>query len=149
MDDEAVTLRDIGFEELPAILDMEQGQARDFVIPYTLRRHREEFAKPDVVYKAVCQGKRLVGFVILALDPDGRSVEFRRIVVSETGCGIGRRAVGLVRELCKRELGRRRVWLDVFESNERARHVYEKCGYSRFGAAEHDGRKLLLYERMT
>lgn len=146
MRDDAITLHDTEFQELSAISEMEQGEARDFIVPYTLRKHQEEFAKPAVVYRSIRRGESLVGFVILALDPDGLSVEFRRIVVSDSGRGIGKRAVELVRELCKRELGRRRVWLDVFDSNERARHVYEKCGYSRFGLAEHEGRKLLLYE---
>ena len=149
MRDETITLHDTRADELRAVYDMEQGEARSFIVPYTLERHQEEFAKPAVTYKSIRRGEEVVGFVILALDPDGVSIEFRRIVVSVPGHGIGKAAVELVRELCKWELGRERVWLDVFESNERARHVYEKCGYSRFGSADHGGRLLLLYETMA
>lgn len=112
-------------------------------------RHQEEFAKPSVVYKSIRHGERLVGFVILVLDPDGVSVEFRRVVVSEPNRGIGKRAIELVRDICRQELGRTRIWLDVFESNERAKHVYEQAGYSGFGASKHQGRVLLLYETMA
>jgi RimJ/RimL family protein N-acetyltransferase len=77
------------------------------------------------------------------------SAELRRIVVSAPGRGVGTAVVGLVRELCKRDLGRQRVWLEVFESNERALHVYESCGFLRFGSADHEGRRLLLYEAMA
>jgi len=144
--DEAITLRDTRAEELPAICEMEQGEARNFIIPYSLERHREEFGKPAVVYKSIYRADRLIGFVMLVLDPDGRSVEFRRIVVSEPGRGIGKRAIEMVRDRCRNELGRTRLWLDVFETNECARYVYEKSGYRRFGASEHEGRMLLLYE---
>jgi len=146
MCDEAIALDDTDFRELAAICEMEQGGARHFILPYPLERHREEFVKPTVVYKSIRRGETLVGFVILALDPDGLSVEFRRIVVSEPCRGLGTRAVELVRDVCRRELGRTRIWLDVFESNERARRVYEKAGYSRFGTSDHEGRALLLYE---
>lgn len=149
MPDATVTLHDTEFAELQSICDMEQSEARELIIPYTLDRHRTAFADPAIVYKSIRRGEQVVGFVILALDPDGVSVELRRIVVTSRGRGIGTRAVELVHELCKHEFGRHRVWLDVFESNELARHVYERCGYSCFGAAEHEGRRLLLYETMT
>ncbi len=144
--DETITLRDTKFEELSAICGIEQGQARNFIIPYSLHRHQEEFANQTVIYKSICRADKLIGFTILVLDPDGQSVEFRRIVVSEPGHGIGQRVVAMVREVCRNELGRKRIWLDVFETNERARRVYEKAGYRRFGSSEHEGRALLLYE---
>lgn len=136
-------------EELESISRLEQGEARTFIIPYSLERHLLEFARPDVIYKSIEAEGQIVGFVILVLDSDDRSVEFRRIVVSTPGRGYGRRAVEMVTEVCRRELGRTRVWLDVFESNHRARHVYELCGYRQFGRSEHEGKTLLLYERMA
>jgi len=66
--------------------------------------------------------------------------------VDKPGRGVGQRAVQLVGELCRNELGRIRVWLDVFEADTRARHIYEKCGYRLFGRSAHEGRTLLLYE---
>ena len=134
-------------EELGRICEMEQGEARNFIIPYPLNRHQAEFARPDVVYKSIWRGGQHIGFLILVLDSDARSVEFRRIVVTEPGRGYGKRVVGMIDDICRHELGRARVWLDVFETNERARHVYEQCGYRRFGKSEHEGRTLLLYEK--
>lgn len=143
---ETIALCDTAVEELAVICEMEQGDARHSIVPYSLHRHREEIGKPDIVYKSIRRSDKLIGFMILALDPDGQSVELRRIVVAEPGRGIGQRVVGMVRELCRTEFGRRRVWLDVFETNERARHVYERCGYRPFGTSELEGRTLLLYE---
>lgn len=134
-------------EELQNICSMEQGDAREFIIPYSLERHLIEFVKPNVIYRSIQAEGEMVGFIILVLDSDAQSVEFRRIVVSKPGRGYGRMAVELVNDICVRELGRSQVWLDVFENNQRARHLYEKCGYRQFGRSEHKGRTLLLYER--
>lgn len=139
-------VRDTKREELDRIFEIEQS-ARSFIIPYSLERHQAEFAKPGVVYKSIWSGGQVIGFMILVLDADGRSVEFRRIVIASPGLGCGKHVVRQVDEICRRELGRTRVWLDVFEDNQRARHVYEQCGYRQFGASKHEGRTLLLYEK--
>lgn len=91
---------------LAVICAMEQGEARDFIIPYSLERHQKEFQEGPTVYTSIWLSDTLVGFAILALDPDARSVEFQRIVVTERGRGIGSQVVGLVRDLCRRELDR-------------------------------------------
>ena len=90
---EKLLLRDSRVEELLTVREMEHGEASDFIIPYALQTHREEFRKLTILYKSICQGKELVGFLILTLDPDGSSVELRRIVVSRPGHGIGKRAL--------------------------------------------------------
>jgi len=49
-------------------------------------------------------------------------------------------------EIHHRELGRDRIWLDLFETNERVCDVYEQCGYRPFDKSEYQGRTLLLYD---
>jgi RimJ/RimL family protein N-acetyltransferase len=134
-------------EELGRICEMEQGEGRNFVLPYPLSRHQAEFARPDVVYKSIWRSRQHIGFLILALDSDARSVELRRIVVTEPGRGYGKRVVRMIDDICRDELGKIRVWLDVFETNERAQHVYEQCGYRRFGESVHEENALFLYEK--
>jgi RimJ/RimL family protein N-acetyltransferase len=102
---------------------------------------------PGLVYLRIIADDKLKGFVMLALDPDQSSVEFRRIVVSTKGLGIGQSAIAKMEEFCRVELGRSRIWLDVFEYNHRGRHIYEKLGYRRFGESVIDGNVLLLYEK--
>jgi diamine N-acetyltransferase len=144
---EELLICDTKREELGRISKIEQSEARKFIMPYSLDRHEAEFAKPDVIYKSIWRGGQHIGFLILVLDSDARSVELRRIVVTESGRGYGKRVISMIDDICRDELGRVRVWLDVFETNERARHVYEQCGYRRFGEFEHEGRRLLLYEK--
>jgi diamine N-acetyltransferase len=134
--DTLIFIRNTKREELVHFCAMEQGDARSFIIPYSLARHEAEFAKQGIIYKSIWFDDRLIGFLILSLDSDGRSVEFRRIVVTEPGRGYGKRVVRMVDEICRQEFNRARVWLDVFETNARARHVYEQ---SEWCEKEHAG----------
>lgn len=136
-------------DHLPIFIKMEaDSDSSRFVSGYSLNRHQEEFRKPDVIYKVIKnEFEEIVGFVILALDEDPKSIEFRRIVVSEKGKGIGRSTLSQIDKICTEELGRARIWLDVFEFNERAISLYESCGYGRFSETEHQSGKLYLYEK--
>ena len=84
---------------------------------------------------------------ILALDSDLTSVEFRRIVVAAKGAGIGQAAIAAMEAYCVEALRRQRIWLDVFASNPRGLHIYQKLGYRRFDSGELDGRKLLYLQK--
>ncbi|MEM9482540.1 MAG: GNAT family N-acetyltransferase [Cyanobacteria bacterium P01_F01_bin.116] len=143
-----ITIRKALPAELLSFADMEtiQGTA-EFIIPYALAKHYAELSKPDVQYLAILAEKKLVGFMILVLDPDGVSVEFRRIVVATKGKGIGQAVIASIEDYCKQQLARQRIWLDVFEFNQRGRYIYEKLGYEQFGQGEHRGQVLLLYEK--
>lgn len=147
--DGRITIDNAEEDELGAFHTMEKPvEVRRYIIPYTQAKHREQFATDGVWYKSIYNGRGLlVGFLILALDPDGRSLEFRRIVVSERGRGYGKRAVRLVDQICREEFGRHRVWLDVFQDNVRGRHIYEHSGYVLSGATEFEGKSLLIYEK--
>lgn len=147
--DHRLILKNTKPEELKHICEMELGEARKFIIPYTIERHQTEFEKPDVAYKSVLLKEGCIGFLILVLDADGHSVEFRRIVITKPGRGYGKQVVDMVDRICRDELGRNRIWLDVFETNNRAHYVYEQCGYKKFGKTEYEGRTLFLYEKMV
>lgn len=144
----ALTLDNTKPGELSFIFETEQGDAAEFIIPYSIERHKSEFGKPEVIYKSIRLEGEWIGFIILVLDPDGFSAEFRRIVVNRPGHGYGTMVLGMTDQICREELGLSRIWLDVFETNLRARNVYERAGYQLFDKSEYEGRTLLLYEKM-
>src|SRR5262245_42555732 len=123
-----------------------EADATPFIIPYTLEQHRLYLEDASKVYLRILDNS-VIGFILLVLDGDGRSVEFRRIVVGPKGLGIGQRAILLMENFCRSRLSRSRIWLDVFENNLRGQHIYERLGYSKFGESNHEGRRLLLYEK--
>ena len=147
--DDIVAIADTVARELPDIVAMERGRAFEGLIaPYAPERHQRELADPAVCYQTIrLADDSLAGFAILRLDDDGESVELRRIVVARPGQGTGRRALGLIERLCRERFGRRRIWLDVFAHNERARHVYSACGYRYVGQSTYEGLPVELYEK--
>ncbi|MGI6126656.1 MAG: GNAT family N-acetyltransferase [Planifilum sp.] len=75
-----------------------------------------------------------LGYAILQgiQNPHG-SIEPTRIVVSRPDRGWGKEALRFLIRRCFDELGVHRLWLDVMEHNERARHGYESVGFVREG----------------
>ena len=143
-----ITLRESQIEELSTFVTMESSDDTvAFIIPYSLEEHQAKFNVPNIVYLSILNNERLAGFIILALDPDGMSVEFRRIVVSAKGNGIGQAAIKVMEAYCQTTLQRNRIWLDVFEFNKRGKHVYKKLGYTQFKRGDHEGQPLLFYEK--
>lgn len=143
-----VTIKESSREELDLFSEMElEAGISPFVIPYSTDEHLETFDKPESRYLSIYDQDHLEGFILLLLEADGFSVEFRRIVVTGKGKGIGQTAIAQVDDYCREVLHRNRIWLDVFENNERARHVYEKSGYKRFKEGDYRGRVLLFYEK--
>lgn len=136
-------------DEVPSFVEMEAAEdTAGFIIPYDLEKHQAEFREPNIVYLSILNGNKCIGFIILALDEDGTSVEFRRIVVSAKGNGFGQSAIIEMENFCKNQLKRNRVWLDVFEFNERGRYIYEKLDYVQFDQEDYHGKPLLYYEKM-
>ena len=143
-----VTIREAYIEELAAFVSMEQeADIADFIVPYSLDMHQTKFNEQNTIYLSILYKAQLVGFMLLVLDADQISAEFRRIVVSARGKGIGQAALEMMEHYCMTKLGRHRIWLDVFEFNERGRHIYEKRGYKPFKSETYEGKRLLFYEK--
>ena len=75
-------------------------------------------------------------YVILrGLSEDSGAVELKRIVVAVPEQGLGRRILTEVMRIAfSEDLGAHRLFLDVYEDNARARHLY-----ARVSASAHEG----------
>ena len=141
-----ITLRPSVSQELDLFASFEaEDDVCDFITPYSRSEHAACFDDEAMLYLSIVQEDRVVGFFILRFEGD--AVEFRRVVVTTSARGIGRKAIRVMHDFCAMELGVTRVWLDVFEHNERARHVYTSLGYRVFDRRELDGKQLLLMEK--
>lgn len=125
-----------------------EKDTKDYIIPYTVEKHIEEFNKSNIFYKTILNGNKIVGFMILNLEEDKKSVEFRRIVINEKGKGFGIMAINYLDYIVKEEYLRNRIWLDVFANNKRAIHIYETCGYKYLNSINQLGKELNIYEKM-
>ena len=118
-----------------------------FIGTYSAAEHGRNIVDPRMVYLRILDDGETAGFFILVLDADGKSVEFRRVVVAPERRGIGQSAVRAMEQYCRLELRRDRIWLDVFDHNARGRHIYEKLGYEQFGRSSYEGKPLFLYQK--
>ena len=127
---------------------MENGnETTEYIIPYSLTKHQNEFQKQNIIYLSIFYHKTLSGFFILNNEPESKSVEFRRIVISNKGNGLGQSAIKEMHSYCKNSLNAESVWLDVFEHNSRGRHIYKKLGYEKFKTEPYEKSELHFYRK--
>ncbi len=129
-------LRHASPQDIPAIADLERMPAfRSFVGNWSLEEHYEKMAGSDCRYLvAEPESGEMAGFAILrGLSSPHRSIRLQRIVVAQPGQGVGRFMLTGILDYVFRELRAHRLWLDVFETNLRAQHVYESLGFQREG----------------
>ena len=138
-------LRTATVTDIPVILALERGPvARLFVGQWTEDRHQATLASADSRYYVNETSSGIDAYVILrGLAEDSRSIELKRVVVAAPGQGLGRQVLSEIVRIVFRELNAHRLYLDVFEDNTRARHLYESLGFKYEGvmrqAAHRDG----------
>lgn len=140
-------LRPSQLDEAGVFVQMEKREDTSaFIIPYSEAKHKIEMQNNDIEYLSIYQQQKLIGFIILSVKEIDR-VEFRRIVIAEKGQGFGQDAMRLMERYCKQTLRANAVWLDVFATNSRGIHIYQKLGYKQFQKGEFQGRHLLIMEK--
>jgi diamine N-acetyltransferase len=81
--------------------------------------------------------------IMRGLKEESGSIELKRIVVATPERGLGRRILEELMRKAFEEFKAHRLFLDVFEDNRRARHLYESLGFQDDGvmreAARRDG----------
>jgi len=129
--------------DIPAIMALESNPvARQFVGQWSEERHRATLDGGDARYYVSETSGAIGAYVILrGLGEDSRSIELKRIVVGVPERGLGRRILAEVIQICFRELHAHRLFLDVFEDNARARHLYESLGFKYEGIMRQAGHR--------
>ncbi len=132
--------------DIPRLVALERTPtARHFVGQWSEERHFETMTGGDARYfVSENDAGELQAYAILrGLAEATRSLELKRIVVARTEQGLGRKMLHEILEIAFSELHAHRLFLDVFEDNERARHLYESLGFVYEGtlreAAQRDG----------
>lgn len=122
-------------KDLPAIVALEAAD-KPYITPYSLERHRQVIVSDDEAHISVFHlpDQKRVGFIILAgMKSVHKALEFRRIVIAEKENGYGRESLRLVKKYCFEQLRFHRLWLDVFEDNHRAIHLYQSEQFKEEG----------------
>jgi RimJ/RimL family protein N-acetyltransferase len=108
---------------------------RTFVGTWPEDQHVRMLADPGVAYiVAEDQQGQIAGFAILqGLLSEHRQVELKRLVVRTPNRGVGKQLLTEVADRAFGEYSAHRLFLDVFVTNDRARHVYEHFGFRQEG----------------
>jgi diamine N-acetyltransferase len=128
--------RDATAADIPQICALERlPEFRTMVGSWPEEQHLRMLADQGVVYiVAEDQEGQIAAFAILqGLGSEHRSVELKRLVVGAPNRGLGRKLLSDVAERAFGEHCAHRLVLDVFVTNDRARHVYETFGFQKEG----------------
>ena len=124
-------LRPATLADIPAIVALEQlPESVRFVGQWSEERHRATLAGADARYY-VCESDsgQLSGFAILrGLAETSGSIELKRLVVHPPGQGLGKQLGAELLAIAFGEFQAHRFFLDVFDDNLRARHLYQSFG---------------------
>jgi len=144
-----VNIRESKEIELEGFVEMEQQpHAKEFVNGNDLVTHKRNFLDRNLIYLSIENNQgELAGYFILAFEPSEKIIEFRRIVIDQSQRGIETIAIMKMESYCRDQLCCKRIWLDVYDDNERGKHIYEKLGYKYFNDGYHNNRKLLFYQK--
>ncbi len=130
---DAFTLRSAGADDVRWIVDQEsRPDFAAFIGRWPAEIHTANLTDPEKHYViAEAPDGKLLAYVILAgIGGTPCAIELVRMAVAEPGRGLGQALMARLITTAFTELGADRLWLDVFEDNARARHVYRLAGFS-------------------
>jgi RimJ/RimL family protein N-acetyltransferase len=119
-------------EDVPHIVAIEQiPEYRDYIGAWPAEEHLRAMADTDNEYFVVSGDEATIeGFAILqGIHSEHHSLHLKRIAVRTPHRGFGRALLEYAMSRTFLEHHAHRFWLDVFETNIRARRVYESYGF--------------------
>jgi len=149
-------LRAANLEDIDFILNQEaRPEFNDFIFRWSRDTHLQNLQDPNKAYLMVENisdevPNVTIGYSILSgIQSLHRTVELTRIVIAEPGRGLGRKALKLIQKRVFEEYRAHRLWLDVFESNYRARRAYELVGFRQEGILREAIRRGKAYDSLV
>lgn len=140
----AINLRPAGKDDVDWIIKLETGpDMSPYLCHWGADRHLQNMADPDYAYFIAETGAEpRSGLVILSgLARDDRVIELFRIASVVQGAGIGTRILAATIDHVFSKLRARKLLLDVFEDNLRAKKAYENAGFVIEEAVENGAKR--------
>jgi RimJ/RimL family protein N-acetyltransferase len=123
-------------EDIKFVMEAENNcENSPYVGQWSFDEHNNAINNDDILRLIIkCKDGNSVGYIIIrGLKNTDNSLELMRIVITSKGFGHGKKAISLLQKWCFEEQQAHRLWLDVREDNDRAKHVYESLGFKREG----------------
>lgn len=116
--------------DIPAIMEIERTPGfEDYVGRSERVLHLAMMESPDCRYIVLEGENGPAGFAILqGIGSPSGVVYLKRVAIRTPGKGLGKEFLSALISLSFLECDAHKFWLDAFETNARARHVYAACG---------------------
>jgi len=143
-----LTIRPTIEDDLREVIDMEGSDDNTpYIRQWSFEMHRNAIRDDNMAHMVVMKKgtETIIGYIILiGLKNPDRSLEFKRMVISEKGQGYGRETFQFVKKIFFEDYHFHRIWLEVMDINKRGFHIYESEGYKVEGthreALKHDNK---------
>lgn len=128
-----IQLRPTQETDLDFVLAVESADDnRPYIGQWSREQHHAVLTDPDhrcyIVERSPDQTR--VGYVIFqGLTDPNRTVQIRRIAITDKGKGYGRQTLQQAKQLAFQTFNTHRLWLDVKTYNPRAQHLYQSEGF--------------------
>lgn len=124
-----ISIKKTGFNDLNKIMTFEKENSQ-YIQLYNIAEHKRILENECHLSIFKKENNRLIGHVILAgVSDKKKSIEFRRIVISEKVLGYGKDSIELIKKICFEKYKADKIWLDVYSDNKRAIKLYESQGF--------------------
>ncbi|KAB8318910.1 GNAT family N-acetyltransferase [Tolypothrix campylonemoides VB511288] len=131
-----IRLRLANSNDIDFIISQEaRDEFKDCIIRWSGDEHSRNLNEQDKLYLIIeNDAEKPIGYGILSgLKSRNNCIELTRIIIAQPGLGYGKSALRLIIKKVFEEYKAHRFWLDVFENNHRARHVYQSVGFQEEG----------------
>ena len=131
--------------DIPEILRLERLPVSQlYVGQWSEDRHRSTLSSPDAQYYVAdspTPGTLAAYAILRGLAEASGSLELKRLVVATPGAGLGRTVLTEILALAFDTFHAHRLFLDVYDDNPRARHLYQSLGFVHEGTMRDAGRR--------
>jgi len=125
-----------------------QEHAKSFLSFKSMADCKKEFEDTSITYLSILNSSSdILGYIILFQGQSKNSIQLKRILIAEENFGIGQKALAKLEQYCLNTMGISHIFLDVYENNYKAIHIYEKFSYELFKTEVQNSRKVLYYEK--
>ena len=128
---EKILIKKTDINDLNEIINFEKENSQ-FVQQYDLIEHIKILENECHLSIFKKENNKLIGHIILTgIFNQKKSIEFKRIVISEKGFGFGKDSIELMKKICFKKYKVDKIWLDVYSDNKIAIKLYESQGFSK------------------
>ncbi len=141
-----IQVRESTIEDLAFIIATEtREEYQAFINRWTCDEHHQAISSSNMKHLIIENTEGIaVGYIILSGLDHPETIEITRIALNVTGKGYGTETTAMLCDYIFDRYKSRRIWLDVKEYNERARHVYKKIGFKE--VARNEMESLIIME---